>query len=58
MKIAKQTIKRVTLLAMATMTVGFASGCHQNRTLDDRTMEERPSVETEKPVNKDDPFRP
>ena len=58
MNITKQTIKRLTWSAVAVMILGYATGCHQDRTLDDRTMEDRPHVETEKPVNKDDPFRP
>jgi hypothetical protein len=36
-----------------------ASGCPRNQTtLDDRTLENKPSVETERPVDRSDPFRP
>jgi hypothetical protein len=36
-----------------------ASGCPRNQTtLDDRTLENKPHVETERPVDRSDPFRP
>jgi hypothetical protein len=36
-----------------------ASGCPRNQTtLDDRTLENKPHVETEHPVDRSDPFRP
>jgi hypothetical protein len=34
-------------------------GCPRNQTtLDDRTLEQKPHVETERPVDRSDPWRP
>jgi len=45
------------LLALACL-IGL-SGCPRNQTtLDDRTLEQKPHVETERPVDRADPFRP
>lgn len=60
-------MKRRQLTACRWMTAFFAgvivlaglSGCPRNQTtLDDRTLENKPHVETEKPVDRADPFRP
>lgn len=34
------------------------SGCTRGPTMDDRTLENKPHIETDKPVDKADPFRP
>lgn len=46
------------LLLVPACLVGL-SGCPRNQTtLDDRTLEQKPHIETEKPVDRADPFRP
>lgn len=48
----------VGLLLAATSLVGL-TGCPRNQTtMDDRTLEQKPHVETERPVDRADPFRP
>jgi hypothetical protein len=51
---------RVMLAAVAAGALAFfAAGCPRNQTtLDDRTLENKPQVETERPVDRSDPFRP
>jgi hypothetical protein len=52
-------IRRIGLCVIALAAFVSAPGCERNTTtLDDRTLETRPLSETEKPVNKGDPFRP
>ena len=49
---------RLTVLCGLALALA-ASGCPRNQTtLDDRTLENKPSVETERPVDRSDPFRP
>lgn len=51
---------RALLAVVAAGVLGFFSaGCPRNQTtLDDRTLENKPHVETEHPVDRSDPFRP
>jgi hypothetical protein len=52
-------IRRIVLCAFALVALVCAPGCERNTTtLDDRTLENRPLSETERPVDKRDPFRP
>jgi hypothetical protein len=47
------------LLALAlSVTVLGVSGCHRGTDYDDRTLAQKPHVETEYPENKRDVFRP
>ena len=52
----KKSIYVACLLALGFITV--SSGCTRNPPPDDRTLEQKPHVETSQPVNKNDPFRP
>ncbi len=48
----------VALLVGPVALVGL-TGCPRNQTtLDDRTLESKPHIETQKPVDQADPFRP
>ena len=49
----------VVLLALGSVAmVTLSSGCTRNPPPDDRTLEQKPLVETSKPTDKNDPFRP
>jgi hypothetical protein len=50
---------RTILVAFAlSLTVLGLSGCHRGSDYDDRTLAQKPHVETEYPENKRDVFRP
>lgn len=54
-------LRRFVLLPLLGLALAFAlgTGCKRNQTtLDDRTLENRPHVDTEEPVDRSDPFRP
>jgi hypothetical protein len=52
--------RRVARLSVLSAALALAcAGCPRNQTtLDDRTLEQKPHVETERPVDRADPFRP
>ena len=58
----KRTIHRLCLACLACLALGAltaTSGCHRSEdAFDDRTLEQRPHVETVKPEDRKDAFRP
>ncbi len=54
-----RTLRRWAVVTFALGLLLGATGCPRNQsTLDDRTLEQKPHVETDKPVDRSDPFRP
>ena len=54
-----QAVWRLACVILLCAVPLFACGCPRNQTtLDDRTLEHKPHVETEHPVDRADPFRP
>jgi len=53
-----ERILYVALLVCPVALVGL-TGCPRNQTtMDDRTLEEKPHIETQTTVDREDPFRP
>jgi len=51
--------KAIVLLLAVTVALAVVSGCRRSEeALDDRTLEKRPHVETVKPEDRRDAFRP
>lgn len=52
-------ISKIIASVLLGFTLASVAGCHRSEdAFDDRPLEKRPHVETVKPVDKSDPFRP
>ena len=55
----RAVLRRKTAMLLAVTAVTLLGGCHRSEeVLDDRTLEKRPHVETVKPDDRKDAFRP
>ena len=59
MRLHRPLARRLLLTSLVALSASCLAGCPRNQTtLDDRPLEKRPHVETERPQERGDPFRP
>lgn len=59
MPVSVRAVRLLGCMVFAALAVACLAGCPRNQTtLDDRPLEKRPHIETDKPQDRGDPFRP